>query len=81
MEAILRNIEASARADGSLGAEPTEPENDSSVILATKFASYVFVFTSDAGLPALYCKAQVVSFAQLMLLDANSASWQSPKYR
>jgi beta-lactamase superfamily II metal-dependent hydrolase len=44
-------------ADGALGAEPTEPENDSSVILATQFGSDVLLFTGDAGLPALYAAA------------------------
>jgi beta-lactamase superfamily II metal-dependent hydrolase len=58
MENIRRSLNASASEDGALGAEPTEPENDSSVILATKFSSDVFVFTSDAGLPALYAAAK-----------------------
>src|SRR5262249_1463157 len=43
---------------GALGAEPTEPENDSSVILATKFGSHLFLFTGDAGLLGLYDAAQ-----------------------
>ncbi len=44
-------------AEGALGVEPTEPENDSSVILATQFGSDVLLFTGDAGLPALYAAA------------------------
>jgi beta-lactamase superfamily II metal-dependent hydrolase len=58
MENIRRSLDAGAREDGALGAEPTEPENDSSVILATQFGSDVFVFTGDAGLPALYAAAK-----------------------
>lgn len=39
--------------ESALGGEPTEPENDSSVILATDLGSEVFLFTGDAGVPAL----------------------------
>jgi beta-lactamase superfamily II metal-dependent hydrolase len=54
MENVRGSLGESAGDDGTLGAEPTEPENDSSVILATKFGSEVFVFTGDAGLLAFY---------------------------
>lgn len=80
MEAILRNIEASARADGSLGAEPTEPENDSSVILATKFASYVFVFTSDAGLPAFIAVKILVNPPKCFILAPDGGKLVRVKF-
>lgn len=58
MEMINSLFSETASDDGELGAEPTEPENDSSAILATTFGSDVFVFTSDAGLPGLYAAAR-----------------------
>jgi beta-lactamase superfamily II metal-dependent hydrolase len=36
-----------------LGAKPTEPENNSSTILGTKYGDNVLLFTADAGVPAL----------------------------
>jgi beta-lactamase superfamily II metal-dependent hydrolase len=40
--------------DGSaLGGEATEPENDSSVVLATRYDNETVLFTADAGVPAL----------------------------
>lgn len=54
MERVREILDESSSEDGALGAEPTEPENDSSVILASAFNNEVFLFTGDAGLPALY---------------------------
>ena len=39
--------------DGELGAGRTEPENDSSVILTAYHGTSRFLFTADAGVPAL----------------------------
>ena len=45
-----RLLEATA---DELGAKPTEPENNSSTILGTKYGDDVLLFTADAGVPAL----------------------------
>ena len=42
-----------AEDDSALGAEPMEPENDSSVVLATHYNNEVVLLTGDAGVPAL----------------------------
>jgi beta-lactamase superfamily II metal-dependent hydrolase len=39
--------------EGELGSEPTEPENDSSVIMTAVQDGARFLFTADAGVPAL----------------------------
>jgi beta-lactamase superfamily II metal-dependent hydrolase len=58
---LIENLQLTleqASDDGELGGEPTEPENDTSVVLATKFSSDVFVFAGDAGVPALRAVAK-----------------------
>lgn len=39
--------------EGELGSEPTEPENNSSVIMTAIHSGSRFLFTADAGVPAL----------------------------
>src|SRR5436853_5645630 len=53
LERIRDIVQPEAGDDSTLGSEPTEPENDSSVVLATNVGSEVLVFTGDAGVPAL----------------------------
>jgi beta-lactamase superfamily II metal-dependent hydrolase len=53
MEHIRAILQPEAVDDSVLGGERTEPENDSSVVLATQFNGEVLLFTGDAGVPAL----------------------------
>lgn len=52
LERIREQVLPDLKDDSSLGGEPTEPENDSSVVLATNVGSEVLVFAGDAGVPA-----------------------------
>jgi beta-lactamase superfamily II metal-dependent hydrolase len=53
LERIRTALQPGPDDDAALGSEPTEPENDSSVVLATNLGSDVLVFTGDAGVPAI----------------------------
>lgn len=53
LEEVYERYGIAEGADGELGGEPTEPENDSCVILGAEYNRNVFLFTADAGVPAL----------------------------
>lgn len=53
VEDILKKAGAPEAPSGLLDEPHTEPENDSGTILWAKYADQTFVFTSDAGVPAL----------------------------
>jgi beta-lactamase superfamily II metal-dependent hydrolase len=57
LETILEFWEEPGTDHTSLADAPTEPENDSSVILGAIFEGKVFLFTGDAGVPALTAAA------------------------
>jgi beta-lactamase superfamily II metal-dependent hydrolase len=55
---LLRNVSFGGRPlfdenNDELGGEPTEPENDSSVVLYAAHGTHRFLFTADAGVAAL----------------------------
>ena len=53
LEKLRAMVIPDATDDSTLGGEETEPENDSSVVLATHYENQVMLFTGDAGIPAL----------------------------
>jgi beta-lactamase superfamily II metal-dependent hydrolase len=53
LEKFREIVQPEAEDESTLGGEPTEPENDSSVVLATNVVKDVLLFTGDAGVPAL----------------------------
>jgi hypothetical protein len=53
LEKLRSMVMPDAADDSTLGGEETEPENDSSVVLATHYENQVMLFTADAGVPAL----------------------------
>lgn len=53
LEMIVKTHHPGADDGSVLGGQPTAPENDTSVILATRFSTDVLLFTADAGVIAL----------------------------